>query len=348
METITVRQGEALEEGALRSYLRDKLDGAGLGIAIEQFPDGHSNLTYLLKSGGREYVLRRPPLGPVAPKAHDMVREFHVLRAVHPHFPEAPAAVVLCEDAAVLGVPFFVMERRHGIILREEVPAAIRAIADHPQRISAAVVDTLVRLHAIDIAQEGLRALGKPEGYVERQVRGWADRWQRAQTEDSPEMDRVSRWLADAMPPPAAPVLIHNDYKLDNIMLDSAAPERVEAVLDWEMATVGDPLSDLGLTLCYWVWATVPEARTPGIPALTADPDWYTREQLIERYARRTSRDVSRIGYYEVLGIFKLAVILQQIYARFHRGQTQDERFRTFGGRARRLAQLAARLADRQ
>ncbi len=335
-----------MNEAPLREYLRDKLEGAGEAFAVEQFPDGHSNLTYLVKTGGREYVLRRPPVGPVAPKAHDVVREYRVLRAVHPHFPEAPQAVVVCENPAVLGVPFFVMERRKGIVLRERIPEAILAVPDHAPRISGAFVDTLVRLHAIDVSAVDLRALGKPEGYIERQVRGWADRWQRAQTEEAPVMDQVVRWLATAMPPPLPPSLIHNDYKLDNLMLSSSSPGRVEAVLDWEMATVGDPLSDLGLTLCYWVWATQPEVRTPGIPALTAAPGWYTRNQLVERYAERTGRDVAQLGYYEVLGVFKLAVILQQIYARFHRGQTQDERFRGFGGRARRLAELAARLAE--
>jgi aminoglycoside phosphotransferase (APT) family kinase protein len=348
METISVREGEGLEREALRSYLRDKLEGAAQGIAVEQFPAGHSNLTYLLKTGGREYVLRRPPLGPVAPKAHDMVREFRVLRAIHPYFPEAPEAVVLCEDPAVLGAPFFIMERRSGIVLREQIPGEVAALPDHPRRISEAFADCLVRLHAIDATSEDLRALGKPEGYVERQVRGWADRWHRAQTEEAPAMDQVIGWLAGNMPTPLAPALIHNDYKLDNIMLASGAHDRVEAVLDWEMATVGDPLSDLGLTLCYWVWAAAPEVRTPGIPVLTAAPGWYTRDQLIERYSEGTGRDATHIGYYEVLGVFKLAVILQQIYCRFHRGQTQDERFRSFGGRARRLAELAARLAEQR
>jgi aminoglycoside phosphotransferase (APT) family kinase protein len=240
------------------------------------------------------------------------------------------------------------MERRSGIVLREQIPAEVAALPDHPRRISEAFADCLVRLHAIDATSEDLRALSKPEGYVERQVRGWAERWHRAQTEEAPAMDQVIGWLAGNMPAPLAPALIHNDYKLDNIMLASGAPDRVEAVLDWEMATVGDPLSDLGLTLCYWVWAAAPEVRTPGIPVLTAAPGWYTRDQLIERYSERTGRDATHIGYYEVLGVFKLAVILQQIYCRFHRGQTQDERFRSFGGRARRLAELAARLAEQR
>ena len=338
-ETIAMRAGESIAAGALAEYLRGKLEGAENGIELEQFPNGHSNLTYLLRAGNREYVLRRPPLGPVAPKAHDMVREYHVLDAVHPHFQPAPRVHVLCEDPSVLGAPFFIMERRRGTVLRDEVPPEL----NHPREVSQAFLDCLVNLHAVDIG--GLQQLGKPEGYVERQVRGWADRWERAKTEDVSEVDGVVKWLGANIPPPLAPSLIHNDYKLDNIML--ASPDRVEAVLDWEMATLGDPLSDLGLTLCYWVWATAPEVRTAGIPALTSLPGWLTRDEVVEGYGRRTGRDMSSIGYYEVLGVFKLAVIVQQIYSRFHRGQTHDERFREFGTRAAGLGRLAARLAER-
>jgi len=346
-ETIEMRAGESIAIDVLQEYLRGKIDGAERDIELEQFPNGHSNLTYRLRTGGRDYVLRRPPLGPVAPKAHDMVREYHVLRAVHPHFPQAPQAFLLCEDPAVLGAPFFVMERRHGAVLREEIPAAIAAIPEHPRTISEAFVDTLVRLHGIDTSADDVRGLGKPEGYVERQVRGWADRWERAKTAEVSEMDHVVRWLAARVPQPLAPSLIHNDYKLDNIMLASGFPDRIEAVLDWEMATIGDPLSDFGLTLCYWTWATDPEVRVAGIAALTAAPGWYTRDQLVARYAERTGRDVTHIGYYEVLGVFKLAVIIQQIYCRFHRGQTHDGRFENFGARAMALAKRAAWLAER-
>ena len=346
-ETIAMRAGERIAADALAEYLRGKLEGVEHGVELEQFPNGHSNLTYLLKTGTGEYVLRRPPLGPVAPKAHDMVREYHVLHAVHSHFPPAPRVHILCEDTAVLGAPFFIMERRRGVILREEIPAEFAAIDTHPRRIGEAFLDSLVRLHAIDVTAPGVAQLGKAEGYVERQVRGWADRWERAKTEEVSELDGVVKWLAASIPPALAPSLIHNDYKLDNVMLAPGSPDRVEAVLDWEMATLGDPLSDLGLTLCYWIWATAPEVRVAGIPALTSRPGWFTRDELVERYARHTGRDVTHIGYYEVLGVFKLAVIIQQIYSRFHRGQTQDDRFRDFGARAAALGRLAAKLAER-
>jgi len=346
-ETIAMRDGERIASGALGEYLCGRLEGAEHGVELEQFPNGHSNLTYLLRTKAGEYVLRRPPLGPVAPKAHDMVREYHVLRAVHPYFPQAPRVHVLCEDPAVLGAPFFIMERRRGVILREEIPTEFQAINAHPRMIGEAFLDALVKLHGVDVSSTGIAALGKPDGYVERQVRGWAERWERAKTEDVSELDAVVRWLAANIPAPLAPSLIHNDYKLDNIMLSLNSPDRVEAVLDWEMATLGDPLSDLGLALCYWVWATAEEVRAAGIPALTSRPGWYGRDELVQRYSQLTGRDVTRIGYYEVLGVFKLAVIIQQIYARFHRGQTQDERFRNFGERAAALGQLAARLAER-
>jgi aminoglycoside phosphotransferase (APT) family kinase protein len=347
-ETIAARAGEEIAVEALRDFLRGRWEGAdGLAsLAIEQFPAGHSNLTYLVRAGGRELVLRRPPVGPVAPKAHDMVREYHVLRAVHPHFPEAPEALLVCDDPGVLGAPFFLMERRRGIVLRERIPASLEATAAHPETISEAFLQALVRLHSIDAGREELRLLGRPEGYVERQVRGWADRWERARTEEAAEMDQVIRWLGTRIPEPPAPAIIHNDYKLDNVMLDAEAPGRIAAVLDWEMATLGDPLSDLGLTLCYWTWATEPEVCVAGIPALTRNPGWYTRDRMVERYAELTGRDVTHIGYYEVLGVFKLAVIIQQIYSRFHRGQTRDERFRSFGARAMALGRLAARLAE--
>ena len=348
MDTTSVRPGEELNVPALASYLRKRLDGAIPFLEVEQFPNGHSNLVYLVRAGQVEYVLRRPPLGPVAPRAHDMAREYRVLDAVHPHFPEAPRVFLLCEDPAVIGSSFFLMERRRGMVIRDAAPAELRAIPDHPRRLSEAFVDCLVRLHAIDVSRNELRALGKPLGFLERQVQGWAERWMRAKTEDLREMERVIGWLTDRMPASAEATLVHNDYKLDNVMMRPSG-DRVEAVLDWEMTTLGDPLADLGLAMCYWAWVGMLEQEDPhpATPVITSQTGWYTRDQFLERYARQTRRDVTRVGYYEVLGIFKLAVILQQIFDRFHRGQTQDERFRNFDRRVRGLARLAAALTER-
>jgi aminoglycoside phosphotransferase (APT) family kinase protein len=313
-------------------------------LTVRQFPGGHSNLTYLLEAGGLEYVLRRPPLGPVAPKAHDIAREYRVLGAVHPFFPQAPRVFVLCDDPAVIGAIFFVMERRHGLVLRREVPAPFTGDASFGVRVSEAFVDCLAALHEVDVSQV---MLGKPAGFLERQVSGWAERWQRAQTETLPQMEQLIRWLTDRLPESPAATLVHNDYKLDNLMLDTSDPGRVEAVLDWEMATAGDPLVDLGCVMCYWPEAGDPPARRDALSSITTLPGWFTRAQIVERYARLTGCDVSGLSYYEVFGIFKIAVVLQQIYFRYRRGQTSDERFRHFDERVRGLVEAAAAVAER-
>jgi aminoglycoside phosphotransferase (APT) family kinase protein len=278
-----------------------------------------------------------------------MARECRVLQAVHPHFSEAPEVFLLCEDPGVIGSSFFLMERRRGLVVRDRVPAGLAAIPDHARRISEAFIDCLVRLQAIDVHSTGLDTLGKAEGFVERQVRGWADRWQRAKTEELPEMDRVIQWLAGRLPPSQGACLVHNDFKLDNVMLGSDGGS-IEAVLDWEMATVGEPLADLGLTLCYWTWAahSADENGRPATALLRPQSGWYSRDEFLDRYARKTGRDAAPVVYYEVLGVFKLAVILQQIYFRFRLGQTHDERFRNFDGQVRALVRTAAWLAEKK
>ncbi len=322
-EVGPIRPGEEIDAPSLGKFLSGKLPGfePRSEIEIRQFTGGHSNLTYLLKSGGYEYVLRRPPMGPVPPKAHDMAREFRVLAAVHPVFPPAPRVFVLCEDPSVIGAMFFVMERRRGV-----VPSGVSS-PEIAERIGQSFIDCLSQMHGIRADELGI---GKPEGFLARQVSGWSERWRHARTEDVPEMERVVAWLSAQMPESAGPPsLVHNDYKLDNVLLDELNPGRVTAVLDWEMSTVGDPLVDVGCTLAYW-------------SQLNAGGGGYTRERFLQRYAATTGRDVSGIRYYEVFGLFKLAVILQQIYFRFLRGQTRDPRFADFNGRVRVLAAAAA------
>jgi aminoglycoside phosphotransferase (APT) family kinase protein len=276
-----------------------------------------------------------------------MAREFHVLKAVHPAFPPAPRVYLLCEDPNVIGATFFLMERRQGVVLRRDIPQEFIGDAAFPRKASEGFIDCLAQLHSIDAGQQPLAGLGKPDGFLERQVHGWTERWQRAKTEELPGMDRLIEWLSSRLPVSVRPTLVHNDFKLDNIMLDSQTPGRVEAVLDWEMATVGDPLVDLGCTLCYWTQAGDPEMRGGSLSGITAEPGWYTRAELVRRYAEKAGRDVSGLGYYEVFGLFKLGVILQQIYFRYHRGQTSDERFSDFHLRVRGLMRAAVEMAGR-
>ena len=359
-DTALIRAGEELDSAALEAYLRarlaDVLPGLRLSntpIEIEQFPGGHSNLTYLIRMGDREFVLRRPPFGPVAPTAHDMPREYRLLAAIHPAFHLAPRPFLLCEDTSVIGVPFYLMERRRGLVIRREMPQGIEDTVPLRRRISEAMVDALAALHAVDIYSSGLAALGKPVGFVTRQVRGWAERWQRSQTSDLPELERVVKWLGARIPPEPDPeqnrpaTLVHNDFKLDNVMLDTNEPSRIIAILDWEMCTVGDPLIDLGIALCYWAQKGDPEARRESISPVTTEPGWLTRDELAARYAEKTGRDVSGIAFYEVFALFKVAVVLQQIYYRYVKGQTHDERFKDFDRRVAGLARAAWELAER-
>lgn len=348
-DTSRVRSGEEINPEALSQFLRTRLEttaGNQLSIEIEQFPGGHSNLTYLVRIDGQEYVLRRPPMGPVAPTAHDMPREFRMLSAINPVFPLAPRPLLLCEDTEVIGVPFYLMERRRGLIIRREVPPELGNDISIRRRISESMIDRLADLHLIDLEEKQLTHLGKPSGFVARQVKGWSERWQRSKTSEVPAMEKVVGWLADNLPAdPARPTLLHNDYKLDNVMLDFQDPSRIVAILDWEMCALGDPLVDLGLLLCYWSQKGDSEARRESISAVTTEAGWLSRPEMIERYAARTGFDVSKVAYYEILAIFKLAVVVQQIFYRYHRGQTNDERFAEFGRRAIGLAETAWDLA---
>jgi aminoglycoside phosphotransferase (APT) family kinase protein len=340
IDTSPVRAEEQLDVTALAAYF-------GQAVSIEQFPGGHSNLTYLVKLDGAEYVLRRPPLGPVAPKAHDMAREFRILRAVHPLFPQAPQPFALCEDPSVIGAPFYLMERRRGLIVRRENPPQIGDDLSLRRRIGEAVLDTLVALHAVDAGQPPMSEIGRAAGFLERQLNGWFGRWQRSRTCDLPAMDRLMVWLSARIPLSPEAALLHDDYKLDNLMLDPNDPSRVVAVLDWEMSALGDPLIDLGILLCYWPQAGDPPERLEFISTVTAMPGWPTRDELVGRYAAATGRDVSRIAYYEIFAIFKLAVVLQQIYHRYHLGQTSDARFAVLEQRVRGLVQVAAELMEK-
>ena len=345
-DTIPVREGEALDAARVAAYLRERIPGLPEGeLEVRQFPSGASNLTYLLRMGGWEAVLRRPPLGPVPPKAHDMVREAEILGRLHPVFPLAPEPYLVCGDAEVLGAPFYVMERRRGVVLDARVPRELRGEPELGRRVAEGMVDTLARLHAVDYRVAGLEALGRPEGFLQRQAEGWIGRYEKAATDPIAEVEPLARWLTDSVPESPAATLIHNDYKLNNLLLDPADPGRVTAVLDWEMTTVGDPLFDLAISLGYWLEAADPAPLRDLLPTVTVLPGFPTRAELVRRYAERSGRDVGALDWYLTFAYFKLAVIVQQIYARWARGQTRDPRFASFGERARTLIVHAHTLA---
>jgi aminoglycoside phosphotransferase (APT) family kinase protein len=338
-----VRRGEELDLDRLRAYLQAHLpaQGADAALAVEQFPGGHSNLTYLVRWDGREYVLRRPPFGSQVKTAHDMSREYRVLSHLAPVYDKAPRPVLHCADAGVIGAEFYLMERVRGVILRKDPPAGITIDPALARRLSEMIVDTLVELHAVDYQAAGLGDFGKPSGYVQRQVEGWSKRYTGAQTDAIPAVDEVAGWLASHLPPDSPGALIHNDLKFDNLVLDPEDLTRVRGILDWEMSTLGDPLMDLGTTLCYWVDAQDPPLMHQIRFGPTNLPGMMTRAELAARYGERSGRDVSNIVFYYVFGLFKTAVVAQQIYYRYKQGLTQDQRFAMMIMGVRALAEKA-------
>ncbi len=327
-DLIEVRPDERFDEIGLWRYLRDCLPGAHNDMTVKQFSGGKANLTYLLTFGDSlEYVLRRPPLGSYAPSAHDMGRENRVLSVLPGAFPFAPKVYHYCEDDSVIGAPFLIMERCRGVVIREAMPRQFAGDRDAPQRLSRALVDTLAAFHAVDYEALGLSELGRPAGFIQRQVEGWWRRWGAARLDDDPRVSDIYHWLADHLPESSYHSLVHNDYKLDNTMFDADDPSRVVAILDWDMCTLGDPLSDLGTLLTYWTGPgdSDPVRAIGTMPA--GDFDFYSRGQILQRYAEQSGRDLSNMPFYHVLGIFRLLVILQQIYIRYVRGYTQDRRF---------------------
>lgn len=325
-----VRPEDAFDVAALHRWLAARMPGVGTALPqVRQFAGGASNLTYLLHYREHDLVLRRPPAGTKAAGAHDMRREHRVQDALAPHFPFVPQMVALCEDPAVLGSEFYVMQRVPGRILRGQLPADLALSPQDAAALGEHAVDTLVALHAVDIDTAGLRDLGRGAGYVARQVEGWTKRYAAARTQDVPDFAPVTRWLAAEQPADVATCLLHNDFRLDNLVLDEQL--HVRALLDWEMATLGDPLMDLGGALAYWVQADDEEGMQLSKRQPTDLPGMPTRAQVVARYAQRSGLPVDGWLFYEVFGLFRLAVIVQQIYLRYVRGQTTNERFAGFG-----------------
>jgi len=322
-----IRPGEELNLVRLEPYLRRQFPSDVGEFRVRQFLSGHSNLTYSLRLGARELVLRRPPFGSKVKSAHDMSREFRVLSKLHSVYSPAPEVLLYCDDDSVIGAPFYVMNPIHGIILRSHVPPGLDFPAETARRLNESFVDNLIRLHRVDYSAVGLSDLGKPEGYLERQIRGWTERYYGSKTHDYPEVQKISAWMQQHMPSTSGVSLIHNDYKYDNVVLDSNDATKIVGVLDWEMCTIGDPLTDLGTTLAYWVDATDPEELQKNRWGPTNVPGSLTRTEIVHDYARKTGTDPSQIAFYIAFARFKLAVIVQQIYYRYHQGLTKDERF---------------------
>jgi aminoglycoside phosphotransferase (APT) family kinase protein len=366
-----VREGEGLDREALGRWRAEALPelapagGGAVAVEVGQFGSGYSNLTYLLRlvdpvGAGRELVLRRPPVGSTVATAHDMGREHRILAALAPVFELAPRPLAACADPAVLGAPVYVMARVRGVILRRDPPAGLDLGPESARRLSEAFADRLAELHAVDVEAAGLSEMGRP-GYVGRQVAGWSERWRGSRTDPVPEMDAVAGWLAADQPPePARLALVHNDYKLDNLVLDPADPARFLALLDWEMATVGAPLLDLGTALGYWVEAGDPEAIARFRFGPTHLPGMLTRRGVAERYLEAAAargiatgggaggpRDPGEadLAFAYAFGLFKIAVIAQQIYARWRAGLTRDPRFAALLPAIRALAARAAEVA---
>ncbi|HMO95333.1 MAG TPA: phosphotransferase family protein [Tepidiformaceae bacterium] len=324
-------------------FFAEHVPGGNVPLSFSLISGGRSNLTYKVMGGDQTWVLRRPPLGHVLPTAHDMAREFKVLSGLAKASFPAPTPIAFCADAEVNDYPFYVMDYREGVIIAEAIPRGYATTDAERQAMASALVRTLVELHAIDYETVGLGDFGRPEGYLERQVRRWSEQWARSETRPMPEIDEVIRRLRNSIPKSPKPTIVHGDYRLGNMMLAPDDPGRVVAVLDWEMATLGDPLSDLGYTLSYWQQADdSPEVvMARGVNGVTAAPGFPSRKELVAEYARLSGRDVSMIEWYEIFASYKLAVIVEGIHARFLAGETVGAGFEGYGQRAEALVRQA-------
>ena len=338
----TIRKGEELNIEALKKYLTNLDQSWDGSYEVRQFPAGFSNLTYWLKVDDREYVLRKPPHGANIKGGHDMLREYRVLKALKPSFSKVPQVHLYCEDDSIIGGTFYIMERVEGVILRGK---GIAASVEEKQVIytqaSEALLDTFVELHQVDYQAAGLGDLGKPEGYVERQIKGWSKRYFKAKTDELSAIENVIQWLNDNIYPEKGYALIHNDFKYDNLVYEPNNWKQIIAVLDWEMATLGDPIMDLGTTLAYWIGPDDPPSvrLMTGLP--TFEPGNPTRSQLLDQYAQKTGYEIGNFSFYYAYGLFKLAVIVQQIYARYKLGYTKDPRFANLNIQTKQLGEMA-------
>lgn len=331
-----VLKGEEIEDGQLRRILSTAklLDHPDSKITLSQFSSGYSNLTYLIETEGKEYVLRRPPVGGVK-RGHDMGREYKVLNALNPHWSKVPK-VYFFDKEELLGLPFYLMERVRGPIVRNKpLPA------EDFRKISDTWLNTYVELHNIDYKKIGLSNFGKPDAYVKRQVSNWSRQYLAAKTMEVKAAEHVMSWMEANLVQSEEACLIHNDFRYDNVIFKDDSWTQVAAVLDWEMATIGDPLMDLGTTLGYWVMPNDPDFFKKGLPSPTVFEGNLSREALVHEYSKRSGRKVDHIVFYYVYGLFKIAVIAQQIYYRFKKGLTLDPKFASLEAASEGLCKMA-------
>ena len=324
----TIRTGEEIDPAAVKKFLQNNIPGLTGDIAITQFPSGFSNLTYMIDMDGRQMVLRRPPIGAKVKAGHDMGREYKVLKALYPVFAYCPEPLAYTEDTSIIGAPFFIMEKLSGIILRKDIPRELAFSKIQAKHLCVNLIDLLADIHGIDVKKAGLDFIGKPDGYVKRQVEGWIKRYEKAKTEDAPDCEIIMAWLKDKMPLDTEhPTIVHNDYKLDNVVLDPDQPEKIIGVLDWEMTTYGDPLMDLGNSLAYWVEKNDPDDIQMIRTMPTNMPGALTRQDILDYYEEQTGRSTQQFDFYYCFGLFRLAVIAQQIYYRYYHNITDNKRF---------------------
>jgi len=339
-----VRQGEGLDAARIEAFLKDTVTDLPKGLILRQFPGGNSNLTYLLRFGDRDLILRRPPFGRKAKGSHDMGREYRVLRALYPVFPYCPRPLAYTEDESVIGCPFFVMERVRGLVIRRGLPPGLALTPAQGRKLCENLAELQAALHAIDYKAVGLEGFGRPEGYVKRQVEGWIERFRQARTPDAPDCEEVMGWIAANKPADSGRAsVIHNDFKLDNVVVDEQDPTRIVAVLDWEMATIGDPLMDFGNILAYRVERDDPP-EMDFIRFMPPEIEFsLTRKELADVYAAKARRPLEDMTYFYCFGLFRLAAIEQQIYYRYYHGQSREERFAGMIDKVRVLEKTALR-----
>jgi aminoglycoside phosphotransferase (APT) family kinase protein len=325
-----VRAEDSFDVAAVDSWLKQHVDDLEGAPTVKQFPGGASNLTFQLAYPGRDLVLRRPPAGHIPKSGHDMRREFTVQSKLAPVFPYVPKMVAFCDDHSVMGVDFYVMDRIRGIILRSELPTGMTLDAAGARALSTSFIERLVDLHSVDPAAAGLTDLGRGDGYVERQVTGWSKRYRAARTWNVPSFEKVMSWLDANRPPDVRSCIIHNDWRMDNVVLDPDDPQKIIGVLDWEMATIGDPLMELGSAMAYWIEAGDDRIGQMFRRQPTHLPGMLTRREVVELYARRSGLTVDDWRFYEVFGLFRLAGIIQQIYKRYHDKETTNPAFKRF------------------